>query len=59
MGQHMKVIGLKINNMGLVLKNGQIKVYMKVIIKMAKSMDMENFYGQMGVNTKVNLMKII
>jgi len=55
----MKVIGMKISNMDLVQKNGQIKVYMKDIIKMGKNMVMVNFYGQMVVSTRGNFMKII
>ena len=43
----MKVIGKRIFNMDMVLKDGQMAQNMKVFIKMVKSMEKENILGQM------------
>jgi hypothetical protein len=51
--------GKRISKMVMVNNHGQIKQYIKVNIKMEKSMAKECFYGLMIVLIKDNFLKII
>jgi hypothetical protein len=59
MAPDMKGTGKKINNTVMVKKPGLTMLAMKVNIKKAKRMVMENSFGQMDLLTKVSLLIII
>lgn len=54
----MKVISKKINKMGKVEKNGQMVLYILVIIKKVKKMVKVNIYFLVVINILVNLVII-
>ena len=54
----MKVTGKKINNMGEVMKPGQMVPAMKEIMWKVKSMDLVNLLGQIKVLITDSLSKI-
>jgi hypothetical protein len=56
---HMKGFGRMINKMEVVLKNGQIKASIKVIIEMDLRREMEHLNGKMVVSIKENSRTII
>jgi hypothetical protein len=56
---HMKGFGRMINKMEVVLKNGQIKASIKVIIEMDLRREMEHLNGKMVVCIKENSRTII
>jgi len=55
----MKGFGRMINKMEVVLKNGQIKASIKVIIEMDLRREMEHLNGKMVVSIKENSRTII
>lgn len=59
MGQDMKVIGLMINNMVKVKKNGLMEQNMKEIINSERKMDLEGFCGQISLFMREILLIII
>ena len=59
MERSILAIGLKINNMAMELRYGQMEVRMKVIMNLEKNTELEHFSGLMGVLTLVNFIVII